>query len=63
MVLDLTECSADRLLVPGDHDRNVPALRRSFSRVASRHTKKGLPASRRKTETGQLGGSFSGHLS
>ena len=50
-----TECSGERLLVLGDHDREVPALRRAVSRVASRHTREGgLPASRPKTETGQL---------
>ena len=41
----VNESSDERLLVPGDHDRNVPALRRPFSRVASRHTREGLPGS------------------
>ena len=50
----MTRCSVERLLVPGDHDPNVPALRRILSRVASRHTREGLPG-RPKTETGQLG--------
>ena len=55
LVLDLAECPGERLLVLGNHDRDVPVLRRVVNRVASRHMREGLPASRPKTETGQLG--------
>ena len=55
LVLDLRACPGERILILGNHDRDVPALRRAVNRVASRHMREGLPASRPKTETGQLG--------
>ena len=52
MVLDLTECYGERLVVAGDYDGAIPAPRRAVSRVASQHSREGLPGSPEKRSPG-----------